>query len=152
MAALQTTITTLYTTQEDQKRGWLVCAHVILNRVHIFCTTLRPETLGVPLTLEEERQAMARVKSVEGTGNGAKTSSHFPRHEDRRDYGASRKKPRRDFQPGNRGGPRQGGGCPIHPGAGHTMRDCRTIINMARQMGGNAPNNNNNNAQGGNGQ
>jgi hypothetical protein len=151
MTSLQSTITTLYTTQEDQERGWLVCAHVILHRVHAFLTFLRPETLGAPITLDEERQAMARVKSVEGSGYGPRAHTNFPRNDyhDRRDYGGARKKPRRDFNTGNRGGPRSGGRCPIH-GPGHTMQDCRTLQNMARQVAGNA--NNAPNAQGGNGQ
>jgi hypothetical protein len=149
MSDLQSIITTLFTTQEDQERGWLVCAHVILARVHVFCTTLRPECLGAPLTLVEERQAMARVKAVD---NGIKTPSTYPRHDnnDRRDFGGARKKPRRDFQGGNRGGPRHSDRCPIHPGAGHSLKECRTVINMARQMGGNA--NANATTNGGNGQ
>ena len=150
MAALQTTITTLFTTQEDLERGWLICAHVILTRIHVFCTTLRPECLGAPLTLEEERQAMARAKAVDSGSNGAKAPSTFARHDnhDRRDFGGARKKPRRDFQGGNRGGSRQGDRCPIHPGAGHSLKECRTVINMARQMTGNSNTTN----TGGNGQ
>jgi hypothetical protein len=149
MTALQDTITTLVYTGDDQEYQWLVAAHVILTRVHHFCTSLNPEVLGVSLTLEEERQAMARVRAVTVMGNGARAPSsspyrdHFtyPRH----DNIMSRKKPRyepRDFRPngGRGGGGRGGGGCPIHPGTGHTALQCRQGGGLNRPQPLNAPN------------
>lgn len=126
MASLQTTITSMATTHEDAEYGWLIGAHVIMARVHNFCTTMDPKAIGAPLSLEEERKALTRARLIK--------KPYVPRDTHGDNAGPRSKKPRSDFKPSsnNKGGKKQGG-CPFHPGTNHPIEQCRKFLELAKK-------------------
>lgn len=134
MASLQPTITSLVTTHDDEDYGWLIGAHIIMARLHNFCITMDPTAIGAPLSLEEERKAVARARVVK--------KPSVPRDNRGDNTGPRSKKPRNDHKPpsNNKGGKKQGG-CPFHPGTDHPIEQCRKFLELAKKHAGGSSDN-----------
>ena len=135
MSNLQFSVTSLVTSSEDPTFGWLVAAHLIMARVHLFCTNLDTASFGAPLTMEEERMASARARLVKkpsvarndqpasrGGGGGSSNGGHH--HKKARTSGS--------FNNNNNNRNNNKSSCPFHPGAYHPVETCTKFLALAK--------------------
>ena len=123
------TVTTMMHGNQTSSQ-WLITAHLIMGRLHRYCTTLQPSVLSAEPTFREVKEAKNRAASVAPKKEvDASASKPF------RSFGGP---PNKRFKPS--GGNRQNswkpsggdsGGCPFHGGAPHSVTECKTFLALA---------------------
>jgi len=135
MLGLQDIITSMMQGAYDQDQAWLRAAHFIMGRIHRFCTSLRPEILSADISLQEEREAANRAKSVRkgSATSSSKSDSHTPNH-------GSSGKNKRSNPSIHHGHPHptrtrtDPQGCIFHNGAPHSIYECDKFLGYVRNM------------------
>ena len=76
MSSLQHIVTGMMQGAMDPDGTWLMAAHLIMARVHKLCVSLRPDVIGAELTLQEEREASNRARSVSSAKRSVSEDYH----------------------------------------------------------------------------
>ena len=145
MSNLQFSISAMVASSEDAEYGWSVAAHLIIARVHAFCTSLDVAALGAPLSMEEERNASARARIVKKPTQPRTNSQSFLRggfngggHQSKRPRNSGSFNTNNNNNTRNNNNRGNQGSCPFHPGASHPVETCTKFLALAKNVNSNA--------------
>jgi hypothetical protein len=113
---------------------WLITAHLIMGRLHRYCTTLQPSALSADPSFKEVKEAENRAASVapkkpdvDFTSTKQPRSFEGPPMKRFKQSGSNRQN---TWRPS--GG--DSNGCPFHGGAPHPVTECKIFLSLASKL------------------